>query len=71
LYGRVWSKRSHCGIQWARGQEWHRDGRLHFHAVVATPDEDINRLMNRYEWHEFWYREFGRNRIEAPRSQMD
>ncbi|QJP48337.1 hypothetical protein HKJ31_05785 [Xylella fastidiosa subsp. multiplex] len=71
LYGRVWSKRPHCGIQWARGQEWHRDGRLHFHAVVAAPDEDINRLISRYEWHEFWYREFGRNRIEAPRSQMD
>ncbi|AXI83575.1 replication endonuclease [Xylella taiwanensis] len=71
LYGRVWSKRPHRGIQWARGQEWHRDGRLHFHAVVAAPDEDINRLINRYEWHEFWYREFGRNRIEAPRSQME
>lgn len=71
LFGPKWSTRWHGGIQWARGQEFHRDGRLHFHAVAATATDDLNRLMNRYQWHEFWYREFGRNRIEAPRSQMD
>lgn len=71
IYGPKWSTRWHGGIQWARGQEFHRDGRLHFHAVTATATDDINRLMSRYEWHEFWYREFGRNRIEAPRSQLD
>lgn len=71
LYGPKWSTRWHRGIQWARGQEFHRDGRLHFHAVAAAPDGDLNRRMSRYQWHEFWYREFGRNRIEAPRSQAD
>ena len=71
LFGPKWSTRWHGGIQWARGQEFHRDGRLHFHAVAATATDDLNRLMSRYEWHEFWYREFGRNRIEAPRSQAD
>lgn len=71
LYGPKWSKRWHQGIQWARGQEFHRDGRLHFHAVAAAANDDLNRLMNRYQWHEFWYREFGRNQIEAPRSQAD
>ncbi|MBV6810315.1 replication endonuclease [Xanthomonas campestris pv. pennamericanum] len=71
IYGRAWAKRPHRGIQWARGQEFHRDGRLHFHAVAAAADDDLNRLMNRYQWHEFWYREFGRNQIEAPRSQAD
>lgn len=71
IYGPKWSTRWHGGIQWARGQEFHRDGRLHFHAVTATATDDINRLMSRYEWHEFWYREFGRNRLEAPRSQLD
>lgn len=71
MYGPKWSTRWHGGVQWARGQEFHRDGRLHFHAVAAAPTDDINRLINRYQWHEFWYREFGRNRIEAPRSQAD
>lgn len=71
LYGANWGKRWHRGIQWARGQEFHRDGRLHFHAVAAAPDGDLNRLMSRYRWHEFWYREFGRNRLEAPRSLAD
>ncbi len=27
--------------------------------------------MSRYQWHEFWYRQFGRNRLERPRSQAD
>jgi hypothetical protein len=71
IYGRNWGKRPHRGIMWARGQEFHRDGRLHFHAVAAAPTDDLNRLIRRYDWHEFWYREFGRNRIEAPRSQAD
>lgn len=71
IYGPKWSTRWHGGIQWARGQEFHRDGRLHFHAVAAAPTDDLNKLASRYEWHEFWYREFGRNRIEAPRSQAD
>lgn len=70
-YGPKWSTRWHGGIQWARGQEFHRDGRIHFHAVAAAPTDDLNRIINRYQWHEFWYREFGRNRIEAPRSQAD
>lgn len=71
IYGPAWSKRPHRGIQWARGQEFHRDGRLHFHAVAAAPTDDLNRLMSRYEWHEWWFKEFGRNQIEAPRSQLD
>ena len=28
-------------------------------------------LASRYAWHEFWYREFGRNLIEKPRSQAE
>ncbi len=71
IYGPKWSTKSHGGIQWARGQEFHKDGRLHFHAVAAAPTDDLNRLMSRYQWHEFWFKEFGRNRIEAPRSQLD
>lgn len=71
LYGATWHKRHHGGLQWVRGTELHKDGRLHFHAVVSAYAEDINTRASRYEWHEFWYREFGRNQIEMPRSQEE
>lgn len=69
IYGDKWFKRWHYGLQWARGQEFHKDGRLHFHALISAPTDDLNRLCSRYEWHEWWFREFGRNQIEQPRSQ--
>lgn len=69
LYGANWSRRHHQGLMWARGSEFHKDGRLHFHAVVSAHGNDLNILTKRYDWHEYWYKEFGRNQIEAPRSQ--
>ena len=71
IYGPKWNTRWHRGIQWARGQEFHKDGRLHFHALLSAPTADLNHLISRYAWHEWWYREFGRNQIEQPRSQHD
>jgi len=71
VYGRRWSKVDHYGLQWARGTEFHKDGRLHFHVVVSAPTNDLNKLMSRYEWHEFWFKEFGRNRLERPTSSAD
>lgn len=71
IYGPKWGSRWHRGIQWARGQEFHKDGRLHFHALLSAPTGDLNHLVSRYQWHEWWYREFGRNQIEQPRSQHD
>lgn len=71
IYGPKWGSRWHRGIQWARGQEFHKDGRLHFHALLSAPTGDLNHLVSRYAWHEWWYREFGRNQIEQPRSQRD
>lgn len=71
LYGPKWGSRWHGGLQWARGTEFHKDGRLHFHALLAAPTDDLNQLTSRYQWHEWWYREFGRNQIEQPRSQRD
>lgn len=68
LYGRNW-KRGAGGVVWARGQEFHKSGRVHFHAVLAAPDGDLNKLASRYHWHELWFREFGRNQIERPRDQ--
>lgn len=71
IYGRAWAARPHGGIQWARGSEFHKDGRLHFHALLSAPTADLSQLASRYAWHEWWYREFGRNQIEQPRSQHD
>lgn len=71
LYGCNWKRKAHGGVVWARGQEFHKSGRVHFHAVLAGPDRDLNKSASRYEWHEWWYREFGRNQIERPKDQDD
>lgn len=73
LYGKYWmrSERAQGGVVWARGQEFHKDGKVHFHAVLAAPDRDLDKCCSRYEWHERWYRDNGRNQIEPPRSQED
>lgn len=69
LYGRDWGRRWHGGLQWAVGQEFHKDGRLHLHSVIAAPTGDLYRLVRFSEWHRFWRKEFGNNRLERPRSQ--
>lgn len=71
LYGRRWMRVPHGGVVWARGQEFHKSGRVHFHSVLAAPDVDLNKAASRYRYHEFWFREFGRNQIERPRDQDD
>lgn len=71
VYGNNWRRLWHGGIQWARGSEFHKDGRLHFHALLSAPTADLSQLASRYGWHEWWYREFGRNQIEQPRSQHE
>lgn len=71
LYGKRWQRVPHGGVVWARGQELHKNGKPHFHAVLAAPDLDLNASAQRYAWHEFWYREFGRNQIEQPRNQEE
>lgn len=69
MYGKRWMRTPHGGVLWARGSESHANGRPHFHAVMAAPDQDLNVSLQRYAWHELWYREFGRNQIEQPRNQ--
>jgi hypothetical protein len=71
LYGHNWSKRPHRGCQWAVGEELHKDGRIHLHSVISAPTGDLYRLTSFRKWHELWRREFGFNRLEAPRSQAD
>lgn len=71
LYSREWGKKWHRGLQWATGQEFHKDGRLHLHAVLAAPTGDLYKLVRFDQWHRFWRSEFGNNRLERPRSQRD
>lgn len=69
LFGRSWARKPHRGLQWARGQEFHKDGRLHFHAVISAPGNDIWNLTRISTWHRLWLHEFGFNRLERPTSQ--
>ncbi len=71
LYGKNWKRVPHGGLVWARGQEFHKSGRVHFHAVISAPDADLNRITHRSKWFWLWFNEFGRNRLEYPRSQDD
>lgn len=71
LYGNNWQRKWHRGLQWARGQEFHKDGRLHFHALISAPTGDLWQLTTIRTWHRWWLAEFGFNRIERPRSQAD
>lgn len=70
IWGRNWSKRWHGGCQWIRGTEFHRDGRLHLHALLAAPTDDLWNLTRIEPHHRWWREEFGFNRIERPRSQQ-
>ncbi|WP_407351566.1 hypothetical protein [Luteimonas sp. R10] len=71
IYGRSWGYKWHRGLQWARGQEFHKDGRLHFHAILSAPRNDLWNLTRISRWHRWWLDEFGFNRLERPRSQRD
>jgi hypothetical protein len=71
LWGPRWAKKEHGGVVWARGQEFHKSGRIHFHAVLSAPGADLNLLARRLDWMDFWYAHFGIARIESPSSQND
>ena len=70
VWGRNWAHRWHGGCQWVRGTEFHRDGRLHLHALLAAPTGDLWNLTRIEQHHRWWREEFGFNRIERPRSQQ-
>lgn len=70
-WGKNWHRQPHGGVVWARGQEFHKSGRIHFHAVMAAPEHDLNTLARRLDWMDVWHREYGIARIEPPKSQAD
>lgn len=71
IFGVRWWKRPQTQLIWARGQEFHKSGRIHFHAVFAAPHADLNALTRRMDWVDWWWREFGIARIERPTDQED
>lgn len=73
LYGRRWRKKrgDQGGIVWALGEEFHKDGRIHFHALASCTEGDLSAFTRRLAWMDWWYREFGIARIYPPDSQDD
>ena len=71
LYGKHWKRRGDGGLVWVCGQEFHKSGKVHFHTLLGAPNMDLNAAASRYAWHEVWFREFGRNKIEQPKCQGD
>ena len=71
LEGKRWMRKSsHKGVIWARAQEAHADGALHYHATLHSPSTPISpQLITAIR--EWWERRFGFARAEVPRSQED
>lgn len=68
-FGKNWHRHPERAVMWARGQEFHKSGRIHFHAVAACAHADLNDLTRRMAWVDWWWREFGIARIERPTDQ--
>ena len=71
LYGMRYRRTTkHKGVFWVRVAEAHRDGVLHFHAVLYSPSgpmpEDL--ICAAEDW---WKSRFGMARAEVPRSRQD
>lgn len=71
IFGVRWYRSLETQIVWVRGQEFHKSGRIHFHAMFAGPDRDLDRSYRRMSVVDWWWREFGIARVERPTSQHD
>lgn len=79
MYGKRWreTRRAQGGVVWANGTEFHKDGRIHFHALLSCPQIDLNLVERRLTWMDWWrtdkhgHERFGFARIEPPESQDD
>lgn len=68
LYGKRWLRNTpHKGVVWARSQEPHADGTLHYHACIHSPSVEISQALMR-AMSGWWKRRYGFARIEPPRS---
>lgn len=69
LYGKRWLRTTpHKGVVWARVDEAHRNRMLHFHACLYSPSAPIPQSLIR-AIKDFWERNFGFARSEAPHSR--
>ena len=71
IYGNRWMRTTkHKGVIWARVDEAHADGVLHFHAVIYAPFRSLPKILIRAikDW---WALHFGMARVEIPRSIDD
>ena len=69
LYGKRWLRTTeHKGVIWARVQECHHDGMLHYHACFYSPTVAITPALVRglKDW---WELKFGMARSEVPVSK--
>lgn len=71
ISGPRWHLNHKKALIWARGQEFHKDGRIHFHALFSSGIDDLNLLSRRLSWMDWWHERFGIARIERPTSQGD
>lgn len=77
IYGPRWHKRKladnqlHGGVVWAVGQEFHKSGRIHYHALLACQERDLSDVARRLSWMDWWFERFGIARIEPPKAQED
>lgn len=70
LYGRRWSSRPrHRCASWAYICEAHGDGRLHMHALLATPSRSPEALTQR-DICTWWHARYGLASCDPPHSQL-
>lgn len=71
MFGKRWLRMTkHKGVIWARVDEAHQDGALHFHAVMYAPSSSLPKDLIR-AIRDWWGRRFGMARAEVPRSRDD
>ena len=69
LYGKRWLRKTkHKGVVWARVQEPHATGTLHYHTCLYSPSKPFtsNLLRATKDW---WETNFGMARSEVPKSR--
>jgi hypothetical protein len=65
LYGPRWHQKGKS-VLWVRALEWQKRNVLHFHALIAAADQDLNETTSRLRWMDEWYNLAGIARITKP-----
>tara|TARA_R110002110_G_scaffold415821_1_gene656726 strand:+ start:52525 stop:53022 length:498 start_codon:yes stop_codon:yes gene_type:complete len=62
IYGTGWQNKG-GGLYWILALEYHKDSRIHFHALLGDSPRDLNELFSRKEASALWH---GYSKIEVP-----